>query len=38
VEAFLWSALGDSSYRYTTAVGNGVGYYLTGSKCKPNLR
>jgi len=37
VEAFLWSAPRDSSHRYATAVGYAVGYYLAGSKCKPNL-
>jgi len=37
VEAFLWSASGDSWHRYATAVGHAVGYYLAGSKCKPNL-
>jgi len=37
-EAFLWSAPGDSSHRYITAVEHAVGYYLAGSKCKPNLR
>jgi len=37
VEAFLWSAPGDSSHRYATAVGHAVGDYLAGSKRKPNL-
>jgi len=37
VETFLWSAPGDSSHRYATAVEHAVGYYLAGSKCKTNL-
>jgi len=36
-EALLWSAPGDSQYRYGTAVEHAVGYYLAGSRCKPNL-
>jgi len=33
----LWSAPGDSLHRYATAAEHAVGYYLAGSKCKPNL-
>jgi len=36
-KAFLWSAPGDSQHRYDTAVEHAVGYFLAGSKCKPNL-
>jgi len=36
-EAFWRSALGDSKHRYATAIEHAVGYYLAGSKSKPNL-
>jgi len=37
-EAFLWSALDDSQHRNATAAEHAaVGFYLAGSKCKPNL-
>jgi len=35
-QAFLWSAPYDSQHRYATVVEHAVGYYLAGSKCKPN--
>jgi len=36
-EAFVWSAPDNSSHRYVMAIEHAVGYFLTGSKCKPNL-
>jgi len=35
-EVFVWLTPGDSYHRLATAVEHAVGYYLSGSKCKPN--
>jgi len=37
-ESIFMVGPGRHSHPYATAVDHAVGYYLAGSKCKPNLR